>query len=305
MKKTLSFAIIAVFLAFPLLLDASICVVKGQVTDPKGKPLKDAKITLVDSARGQTYVMKTNKSGEYFQMGIYPAEYKIKVEKKGFISLEGKADISPEQENVFNAVLAPEVIAPVRAEWEETNVQANKLYQENKFEEALKLYQEILFQNAGLTAIHFNAGNCLYHLGKYEESVASFKEAIRIKPDFFESYINLANAYGKLKKFDEAVPLFEEALKTYPESPALLSSAGLLYLNSGMSDKAVESLEKAASLDPQASFHLYSLGIAYTQKGDLTKAIESYEKYLALNADPKEAARVGAIVDQLKAMEKK
>lgn len=255
MKKKLLSVLVATLLASPLVLAASICVVKGQVTDPEGKPLKDAKITLVDPARGQTYTIKTNKSGEYFQMGIYPAEYKIKVEKKGFISLEGKAHITPEQENVFNAVLAPEVIAPVKAEWEETNVRANKLYQENKFEEALKLYREILAQSAGLAAIHFNAGNCLYHMGKYEESVASFKEAVRLKPDFFESYTNLANAYGKLKKFDEAVPIFEEALKTYPESPALLSSVGLLYLNSGRSDKAVESLEKAASLDPKAAFH--------------------------------------------------
>ena len=298
------FLVVAALTSLPVSASAT-GVIKGKITDPEGKPIRDVKITLVDPARGQTYALRTNKKGEYYQMGINPAEYRMKIERDGFLPLEGKFFISPEEENVYNAVLAPAETAPVKPAWEDANVRANSLYREGRFEEALDIYRGILAQDAGLAPIHFNAGNCLYQLGRYEDSVASFREAVRLKPDFFEAYTNLANAYGKVKKFDEGLSVFEDALKAYPENPAILSSAGLLHLNAGHSDRAIACLEKAASLDPNAADHFYSLGIAYTQKGDLGKAVESYEKFVALNKDVVENERVGAIIEQLKkALEK-
>ncbi|HEX2696053.1 MAG TPA: tetratricopeptide repeat protein [Acidobacteriota bacterium] len=297
--------IIAIALALPLTLSGAAGVIKGKVTDPDGNPVKDVRITLRDTTRAKTYVFKTDKKGGYFHKGIDPSEYVMKLEKEGYLPLEGQVFIASEPEVVRNAVLAPAAEAPVKAEWEAANVEANRLYKEGRYEEALKLYQGILAGNAGLAAIQFNAGNCFIHLERYEEAVGAFKEAVRLKPDFFDAYTNLANAFGKLKKFDEALPLFEQALTIHPESPALLSSAGLLYLSSGRSDKAVEYLEKAAALDPDARHQYYSLGIAYSRQGDLAKAVDAYEKFLVLNTDPAEATRVRGIVDRLKALMKK
>jgi tetratricopeptide (TPR) repeat protein len=294
--------ITVLMLIAPLVLAGASGIIKGKVTDPDGKPVKDVRITLRDEARGKTYIFKTDKNGAYFHMGIDPSEYVMRLEKAGYLTLEGKVYIVPEPELVRNAVLAPAVELPARPEWETSNLEANRLYQEGRYEDALKDYQEILDHNAELPQIQFNAGNCLFHLEKYEEAVTAFKEAVRLKPDLFEAYTNLANALGKLRRFEEEVPFFEQALAAYPENPALLSSTALLLLNSRQSDRAIEYLEKAASVDADAKSHFYSLGIAYTQKGDLAKAIEAYEKFLALNTDVNEAARVRTIVDQLKAL---
>lgn len=279
--------------------------IKGKVADPDGKPVADVKITLVDPARGQTYVMKTDRKGNYFLMGISPADYKLKLEKSGFQPLEGRVSISPGQNSVFDAVLAPEVKQAVKPEWEDKNIRANELFQEGRYEEAAAAYKDILSANPGLAAIHFNLGNCAYNLQRYEEAVASFKEAIRHKPDFFDAYTNLANAFGKLKKFDEAIPVFEEAIRAYPENARLFSALGLLYLNAGEGAKAVASLEKASALDPAQPFTYYSLGIAHTQTAAYAKAVAAYEKYIALIQDVKEIERVKGLIEQLKALEKK
>lgn len=69
--------------------------IKGKVTDAAGQPLADVKVTLLDSTRGQTYSMKTDKKGDYFLMGISPAEYQLKLEKPGFQPLEGRVSIAP------------------------------------------------------------------------------------------------------------------------------------------------------------------------------------------------------------------
>jgi tetratricopeptide (TPR) repeat protein len=293
--------IFALALVSPLVLSGAAGVIKGKVTDPDGNPVKNVRITLSDAARGKTYVLKTDKKGGYVHTGIDPSDYMMKLEKEGYLPLEGQVLIVAKPEVIRNAVLAPMAEQPTKPAWEETNLEARRLYKESRYKEALKLYRDILGGNAGLAQIQFNAGNCLFHLERYEEALDAFKEAIRLKPDFFDAYTNLANAFGKLKKFAEAIPFFEEALVAYPESPALLSGAGLLCLISGRNDKAVEYLKKAASLNPDARRDYYSLGIAYTRKGDLSAAVRSYEKFLALNTDPAEAERVREIIDQLKA----
>jgi len=300
--------ITALFLSVPapaLSSMGAVGTIKGKVADPGGKPVADVKITLVDPSRGQTYVMKTDRKGNYFLMGISPAEYRLKLEKPGFQLLEGRVSIAPGQNSVFDAVLAPEVKQAVKPEWEDANIRANELFKGGRYEEAAAAYKDILAANPNLGAIHFNLGNCAYNLQRYEEAIASFKEAVRLKPDFFDAYTNMANAYGKLKKTDEAIPIFEEAIRIHPENARLFSALGLLYLNAGEGAKAVESLEKASVLDPAQPFTFYSLGIAYTQTAAYAKAVAVYERYIALIQDAKEIERVKGLIEQLKALEKK
>jgi tetratricopeptide (TPR) repeat protein len=279
--------------------------IKGKVVDINGQPLPDVKVTLLDTSRGQTYSLETDKKGNYFMLGIPPAEYQLKLEKSGFQVLEGRVSIIPGRESVFDAVLAPEAKQSLKPEWEGQNARATELFKQGRYEEAAALYREILAVHPDLAAIHFNLGNCAFNLGRYEEAVASFKEAVRLKPDFFDAYTNLANAFVRLKRSEEALPILEEATRVYPENAGLHSSLGLLYLNSGQGIKAAESLEKAAAIDPKAPFPFYSLGIAYTQSGDFEKAIASYEKYLALITDVKEIERIKGVIEQLKPLLKK
>jgi tetratricopeptide (TPR) repeat protein len=297
-------------MAFFALLSAALLfavtgTVKGKVTDAAGNSLKDVTITLKDETRGQTYTMKTDKKGNYYLMGITPADYRMKFEQAGFEKLEGVVAIVPDKENVFDAVLAPVAAKPAIPAWEDKNLKAHDLYVQNRFEEALTLYREILAVDPAVAFIQFNAGNCEYHLGHYEAAAQSFREAVRLKPDFFEAYTNLANAYGRLRRFEEAVPLFEEAIRAYPGNGALFSSLGLLYLNSGQGVKAAACLEKTVALDPKNPSGYYSLGIAYTQTGDYARAVENYEKYLGLVTDLKDIERVKGIIEQLKPLIKK
>jgi tetratricopeptide (TPR) repeat protein len=279
--------------------------IKGKIVDGDGSPLKDVTVTLTGKSRGQTYTMKTDKKGNYYLMGIDPADYRLTFEKAGYQSLEGTVSITPGKENVFDGVLAPQVRKPDKPAWQEKNLRAHDLYVQNKFEEALTLYLEILAADPNVAFIHFNAGNCYYHLQNYEAALQSFREAVRLKPDFFEAYTNLANASGRLKRFDEAIPIIENAIRSYPANGTLFSSLGLLYLNSGQGARAAECLEKSVAINPDNPLGYNSLGIAYTQTGDYARAIENYEKYLGLISDAKEAERVKGVIEQLKPLIKK
>ena len=59
--------------------------VRGKVVDDQGRPLEAAKVEL-DFLGGITrhFETKTNKKGEYTQVGLQPGTYKITANKEGF-----------------------------------------------------------------------------------------------------------------------------------------------------------------------------------------------------------------------------
>jgi len=56
----------------------------GTVTDPSGAPIKGAKVTATDTARGTSYVGETNDSGAYNINRIPVGNYELKVAAPGF-----------------------------------------------------------------------------------------------------------------------------------------------------------------------------------------------------------------------------
>src|SRR5262249_61061700 len=58
-------------------------MVKGVVTDDKGQPVDGAKVSIeMNGGTGRRYESKTNKKGEYIQIGLTGGAYKITTEKK-------------------------------------------------------------------------------------------------------------------------------------------------------------------------------------------------------------------------------
>jgi len=280
-------------------------VIKGRVTDPDGNPVPEVRITLSDAGLEKSYVLSTDAKGRYRKEGIAPAEYAMRLEKEGYVPLDGNVIIAPGAAIVRNAVLAPASEKPAGPAWRAEDAAAKRLYKAGRYVEALDLYEGILSRYRELARIHFYAGNCRFHLERYEEALAAYKEAVRLKPDFFEAYTNLANASSRLDRLNEDLPLIEKALALYPESSELLSTAGRIYLVIGRSELAAACLEKAASLAPDARSDFYSLGLARARQGDLAGAVRAYEKFISLNADAGENARVRKIVDRLKAQQMK
>ena len=76
----------AVIVAFAVTLPAaaqSTGMVKGKVVDVKGQPVDGAKITIeYKDGGGRIYTTKTNKKGEYTQIGLTPGNYKVTADKE-------------------------------------------------------------------------------------------------------------------------------------------------------------------------------------------------------------------------------
>jgi hypothetical protein len=62
--------------------------IQGTITDATGAVVADATVTITNKSTGQVVVQTTNASGAYNSGGLLPADYQVRVEAKGFRTIE-------------------------------------------------------------------------------------------------------------------------------------------------------------------------------------------------------------------------
>src|SRR3954471_20852854 len=99
-RRTLSICAVAVGLAIVAApASAQTGQIKGKVVDQQGNPVDAAKIVLFNTNTNRSLETKTNKKGEYIQVGLTPAKYKITA-SKGDLSQAHEIDIHLDMANL-------------------------------------------------------------------------------------------------------------------------------------------------------------------------------------------------------------
>src|SRR6202047_1314182 len=75
-------------LSLPLFSQGNLGRILGTVTDQSGGVVSGAMVTVVDTDRGVTKTLVTNEAGEYNAPTLNPGTYKVRVEAKGFKTIE-------------------------------------------------------------------------------------------------------------------------------------------------------------------------------------------------------------------------
>jgi len=97
--------------------------------------------------------------------------------------------------------------------------------QEEKVEEAIKVYQEFLErfpQTRGVEEAFLRLGNLYYHLGRYEEAIDVFKRYLETHPRgsfAFLASLGLGYAYEGKGNMEGAAQIYEQAIKQNPTNP--------------------------------------------------------------------------------------
>ena len=78
----------------------------GTVTDPSGSAVNNAKVTITDTAKGTTFDVTTNESGQYTKGQLIPDPYKVTIEAPGFQKIvSNDLTVQVDQATQFNATL--------------------------------------------------------------------------------------------------------------------------------------------------------------------------------------------------------
>lgn len=94
--------------------------------------------------------------------------------------------------------------------------EADKAYQEERFEQAIKLYEEILATEGESAVIYYNLGNSYYKNKDIAKAVLNYERALLLNPGDADIRFNLDMAKGKTT--DQITPTHEVFILTWAKA---------------------------------------------------------------------------------------
>jgi tetratricopeptide (TPR) repeat protein len=311
-------ALVLGLVAFALPAAAQTGQVKGKVVDEKNQPIEGATITI-EMTEGMTrkYETKTNKRGEYVQIGLQPGNYKITA-TKGDLSQSQNQRVRLDMMEV-NFALKPGMKAEASAEdvkKAEAKVAAIKgafeqgvtFSNEGKYDEAIAKFNEVIAEAPKCVECYNNIGTNYMRKKDFDKAEEAFKKAIEVNPNSVEAYNGLATVYNGQKKFDQAAEASAQAQKLAGAaggtgggaSAGTVFNQGIIAWNAGKVPEAKKLFEQATQLDPKLADAHYWLGMATVNEGKLPEAAKHFEEYLKLAPTGNYAEQAKGILASIK-----
>ena len=159
---------------------------------------------------------------------------------------------------------------------------ALSLQRAGQFEQAVRLYRQVL----QVHPTHFDAahmlGAVLLQLGRFDEAERQLRRALQIAPRSPEARNNLGLALRYLDRFEEAVWAFDRAIALRPGYAQAYCNRGNALRLQGRLEPALESYDRAVTLDPASADAFYNRGGVLEEMQLWDDAVASYENALAL-----------------------
>jgi hypothetical protein len=251
-------------------LHAQTGIAQGRVVDDKGQPVVGANIEISFEG-GVTHKLqvKSNKKGEYIQVGLQPGVYKFTGSKEGYrpYFVEFRVNLG-DPTNIPDIKLVPaaadgkapgpnapsaDLAAAVQAALDLTKAQ--------KFDEAEVAYNDLITKSPQTPGLHFNLAYVYAQKKEWDKAEAEYKKVIELQPDYSDAYIQLASVYQNKGDVQKATDFITKAVGDHPDDPKMQFTLGLYFLNASKTDEAVAAFTKVASMDPKNAETQFYLGI--------------------------------------------
>jgi Flp pilus assembly protein TadD len=277
--------------------------IKGKILDEKNNPVSGASVTIISvDYPSQQYKLTTNKKGDFIQIGLDPGDYRLRCEKETFQPKDELVRV-PINEIVEKNITLNAVAEPMKVEvipGKKEMAEANKLFQEGKFEGALAAYREAAAQAPQDAIIQYNIGVTLLAMEKLDEAVAAFKRTIEIQPENVLALKGLGQIYGKMRIYEESVKFYSLATRLSSNDPEALFNLGVSQMNLGNQEAAKEAFQKSIACNESYADSYYQLGLIFLNQGKTEEALTALEKFLLLAPEDSKAGNAGEMIKIIK-----
>jgi tetratricopeptide (TPR) repeat protein len=279
---------------------------RGKVVDEQGQPVEGAKIEL-DYKGGVTrkYETKTNKKGEFTQVGLQSGMYEVTVTKEGYqpgqtggrVSL-GDPTYLPEvklrKPTAAGAAAAGGGVDQLRTAFKN----AIDLAQAGKLDEAEAAYKELLTKAPSIPEIHYNMGFLYSQKKDWTNAEASFQKALELRPDYGDAMVALARVFQDSGQGQKAIELMSKGGAS--ADPKAQFNLGIMLMNQNKDEEALAAFKKTVELDPANAEAFFFIGTRSLQLGKLPEAVAALEKYISMN--PNNAGNLSTAAQMLPAL---
>jgi tetratricopeptide (TPR) repeat protein len=171
-------------------------MVRGVVKDASGKPVEGAKVNIDADANNRHFDTKSDKKGEFVQIGLPPGAYKVTAEKDKQVSPPSNITVriaaSAPVTLVIGAGGASPEVAAKNAELKKTFEEGVAASRAGNHDAAIASFTKAAELNAGCYDCYYNIAFSESQKKDFDKAEAAYKKAIEIKPDYAEGMRTLA-----------------------------------------------------------------------------------------------------------------
>jgi TolA-binding protein len=288
-------------------------MIKGKVVDGKNQAVEGAEVVLESKDSGnRRFKVRTNKRGEYMQIGLQPGLWSVTATKEGVGTATQELKVSLGSTEDVNLTLSNTAATNKEAAAKEAAMR--KVFDEGvaasqagNHDVAIAKFSEALTSQPDCYACHYNLG--VAYMGKkdFAKAEESLLAAAKANPQAADPYNQLANLYNAQKQFDKAAAMATEAGKRTSSAGAggggsaeSLFNQGVVLWNASKVAEAKAQFEAAIKARPDYADAHYWVGMANLNQGSLPEAAKSFEAYLKYAPTGQYAEQAKGILGQIK-----
>jgi len=293
--------------------------INGTVIDEKGQPLERVLI-VVESMEYKTKLQGySDKKGIFAVAGLGTGKWRITATKEGYNSSYLDMNVRQLRRNPpINFKLKKLTgFAPSMANEDSFKLfdKGNLLIEEEKYDEALVVFEEFMAIYPKIYHAHLNIGTCYLKKEKLDKAEAEFQLVLNKTMEKFGDYkkdpqaslrafTGLGEIYIRKEDFETAQKYFAKALDISPEDEVAAYNVAEVLFSHQKVDEAIKYLELSIQIKKDWSKPYIKLGYAYLNKGDFDKSLEYFDKFIEMDPENPEVPTVRNIIITIEKMKK-
>jgi len=291
--------------------------IAGTVVGESGEPLEGVLI-LVESLESETKLQSySDEKGRFAVAGMGTGQWRVTASKEGYFSSSLDIPVYQLRRNppLTFSLKRMKGSAGIKADEEsfQSLEEGNLLLEEEKYDEALKAFEELVKKYPEIYQIRLNIGTCYLKKGELDKAEEEFQvvldKTLEIHGDYkkdkgtsLRAFTALGEIYLQKEKFETAQKYFAQALDISPEDEISAYNVAEVYFSSQKIDEAIEYFELAIKIKKEWSKPYLKLGYAYLNKGDFDKSLEYFQKFIEIDPESSQVPSVKNIIATIEKM---
>jgi tetratricopeptide (TPR) repeat protein len=274
----------------------------GFVYDEEGKPLEGVKVKLFFVKTQTGFETKTDANGKWVAIGIKGGTWYVDFESAGYLTK--KISIQVEDYNKPNPQVEVKLVKAkgltVSDEVKADFLKGNKLFDEEKYEDAIAVFEGILEKFPEAYIINISIGNSYFRMEKYDEAEKSYQKVLEKDPNNALALVGMGNCYLNTGNNDKALEYYSKVEFEKIDDPTVLYNVGTILYNNSKLEESLNYYKRAVELQENFLDARYQLGLAYLALGNNQEALKEFENHLKGDPNSERASRVKGFIEYLK-----
>lgn len=293
--------------------------INGSVVDERGQPVGGATI-LVESMTTETKFEGTSDDEGHFAVaGMGTGNWRVTANKEGYTSSFVDIQVSQLKRNPPITLTLEKASGSVAMMTDEASFQlfdkGNSLIGEEKYGEALEVFEEFKTKYPDVYQVHLNIGTCYLKMGDLDRAGEEFQFVLDKTSELHGSYgadpagsmrafSGLGELYILKGDFEKGQANFAKALEISPEDEVAAYNVGQIFFSNQRPDEAIQYYELAIQIKKDWSKPYLRIGYAYLNKGDYDTALEYLNKFVEMDPENPEVPQTKNMIAAIEKIKK-